>query len=44
VVGAGLGEIQLPEFLANPVGFRRALAGKKDESLIEDPPDEDDSA
>ncbi len=40
VVGAGLGEIHLPDFLANPVGFRRALTGKKEEFYDDEAEDE----
>jgi hypothetical protein len=36
VVGAGLGDIPLPEFLSNPIGFRRALTGKKEELYDEE--------
>ncbi len=31
LVGAGVGEIELPSFMSNPARFRRALTGKKDD-------------
>lgn len=31
LVGAGVGEIELPNFMSNPARFRRALTGKKEE-------------
>jgi hypothetical protein len=33
LVGAGVGEIDLPEFMSNPARFRVALTGKKEEEL-----------
>jgi len=35
LVGAGVGEIDLPEFMSNPARFRVALTGKKEEEVEE---------
>jgi hypothetical protein len=42
LVGAGVGEIELPDFMSNPARFRRALTGKKAD--LEDDEEEDEAA
>lgn len=42
LVGAGVGEIELPNFMSNPARFRRALTGKKAD--LEDDDDEEEAA
>ncbi|MDH3663845.1 MAG: PH domain-containing protein [Alphaproteobacteria bacterium] len=43
LVGAGVGEIELPGFMSNPARFRRALTGKKAD-LDDDEDDEEEAA
>lgn len=42
LVGAGVGEIELPGFMSNPARFRRALTGKKAD--LEDDEEEEEAA
>lgn len=43
LVGAGVGEIELPGFMSNPTRFRRALTGKKAD-LMDDDEEEEEAA